>query len=130
MVQHFRVGRHTTDIQAMKTFYIDTLGLENLGEFKDHDGYSAVFIGSKDHTWHLEFTQSDDSPDHKPDEDDVLVFYTVDDKSYNELISKLDGANSEVVKAKNPYWDSNGRTYLDPDGFRVVICHRDWRYDT
>ena len=44
MVQHFRVGRHTTDIQAMKIFYIDILGLENLGEFKEHDGYSAVFL--------------------------------------------------------------------------------------
>ncbi len=77
-----------------------------------------------------ESTISDDRPDHKPDEDDVLVFYTFYEKSYSELISKLHGTNSEVVKAKNPYWDSNGRTYLDPDGFRVVICHRDWRYDT
>jgi hypothetical protein len=25
------------------------------------------------------------------------------------------------VKPKNPYWEKNGITFEDPDGFRVVI---------
>lgn len=28
--------------------------------------------------------------------------------------------------SKNPYWDEWGKTFIDPDSFRVVISYRDW----
>jgi Questin oxidase-like len=35
----------------------------------------------------------------------------------------------ESVKAFNPYWDRNGKTFEDPDGYRVVLQHANWPPD-
>ncbi|MFL9484467.1 VOC family protein [Chitinophagaceae bacterium LWZ2-11] len=116
-----RVARHTTDLQTIITFYQNILGLEILGSFKDHNNYDGVFLGIKDENWHLEFTISDELPDHKPDADDLLVFYPKTKEQYHELVTKLKAANIQESVAKNPYWRENGITFLDPDGFGIVI---------
>ena len=33
----------------------------------------------------------------------------------------MEKAGYRAVKAFNPYWDKNGRTFVDPDGYRVVL---------
>jgi len=30
------------------------------------------------------------------------------------------------VKPFNPYWDKKGRTFEDPDGYRVVLQNAEW----
>jgi len=35
-------------------------------------------------------------------------------------------AGFNVVNSLNPYWDVNGRTFVDPDGYRVVIQNKAW----
>jgi hypothetical protein len=30
------------------------------------------------------------------------------------------------VKSFNPYWDKKGKTFEDPDGYRVVLQHAAW----
>ena len=30
-------------------------------------------------------------------------------------------AGFQVVPSYNPYWDQDGQTFADPDGYRVVI---------
>ncbi len=32
----------------------------------------------------------------------------------------------EPVRSLNPYWDVRGRTFEDPDGYRVVLECADW----
>ena len=32
----------------------------------------------------------------------------------------------EPVEAFNPYWDKRGRTFEDPDGYRVVLQNARW----
>ena len=32
----------------------------------------------------------------------------------------------QVVSAFNPYWDRHGRTFADPDGYRVVLAQSHW----
>jgi len=125
MVKHFRVARHTDSIAKIKDFYVKILGLEIIGAF-DHHGYQGIFIGEKDTDSHLEFTQSDDKPNHRPDEEDVLVFYLGDTKAYKDCIKRLDDSSYKNVVSKNPYWDQWGKTYLDPDGFRVVVSFKEW----
>lgn len=115
-----RVARHTKDIDSIIDFYINILGIDFLGEFKNHEGYDGVFIGIKNKDWHLEFTASNEKPIHNSDEDDLLVFYCTLDQ-YLTLQKKFQERNINPVKAKNPYWNNNGLVYLDPDGFRVVI---------
>jgi catechol 2,3-dioxygenase-like lactoylglutathione lyase family enzyme len=116
-----RVARHTADLQQITYFYHDILGLEILGSFANHDGYDGVFLGHKNNGWHLEFTASNEMPVHEPDEDDLLVFYCNNAAEKINLKNRLIAAGFNQVKAKNPYWNQNGTTFVDPDGFRLVL---------
>lgn len=116
-----RVARHTQNLDPLIKFYRDFLGLEILGEFTNHAKYDGVFLGKQSLGWHLEFTVSDESPRHQPDEDDLLVFYLNSRQEYQRLKELFKANGIAEVEPKNPYWKENGTTYPDPDGFRVVI---------
>ncbi|NCD71869.1 VOC family protein [Mucilaginibacter agri] len=117
----FRIARHTNNLVPIIHFYKVLLGLSTLGEFKDHDGYDGVFLGLIGSDWHLEFTTSKEAPDHKPDEDDLLVFYLPTVAEYLSLKELFKANNVMELEAKNPYWKVNGATYADPDGYRIVL---------
>ena len=118
---NFRVARHTDNLEPIIKFYRDLLGLEVIGEFNNHDKYDGVFIGKVGLNWHLEFTTSEESPKHQTDKDDLLVFYLESEEEYISVKQKFDDNGLSSVQSKNPYWNNNGSTYLDPDGFRIVI---------
>jgi catechol 2,3-dioxygenase-like lactoylglutathione lyase family enzyme len=85
----FRSARHTDNRQPIISFYRNVLGLEILGDFKDHDGYDGVFLGIPGAGWHLEFTTSAERADHKPDDDDLLVFYPASAEEYESIIKRF-----------------------------------------
>jgi catechol 2,3-dioxygenase-like lactoylglutathione lyase family enzyme len=116
----FRFARHTNQLEKLVDFYVQIMGLHQLGEFKDHAGYEGVFIGKSGADWHLEFTQTTEPAKHTFDEDDLLVFY-LGSVAYDHLTEQISRGEIVPVKAKNPYWEENGITLLDPDGFRIVI---------
>jgi len=117
----FRISRHTNDLNRIIDFYGRVLGLKVLGEFKDHHNYSGVFMGIPGEGWHFEFTVSDVSPDHHADEDDLLVFYASSLMEFAEIKKRFIINKIKHVKPQNPYWEKNGITFEDPDGFRIVI---------
>ncbi len=124
----FRQARHTNQLKPIIDFYTKIIGLENLGEFENHNGYDGVFIGPADTFnsktgWHLEFTVSWEQPLHRPDEDDLLVFYPTTDKEFQEIVKRISIANIKPIPPKNIYWKRNGITILDPDGYGVVIVN-------
>lgn len=119
----FRVARHTNQIKEVETFYTKIMNLEILGDFKNHNGYDGVFIGKTDSNWHLEFTTTNENVNHKFDEDDCLVFYPEIQEEYDEIIERLKIHQIKRIKAKNPYWNENGISFLDPDGFVVIVSH-------
>lgn len=81
----FRYARHTKSLNDLANFYTEGLGLENLGEFKNHNNYNGVFLGIPNADWHLEFTESFSEPSHQPDPDDLIVYY-VHSKAHMEAI--------------------------------------------
>lgn len=117
----FRVARHTTNLERIKHFYHNILGLEVLGSFENHDNYDGLFLGKKGESWHLEFTVSDEAPKHQIDPDDLLVFYPESEEVLNRIISGLKDNNILPIKSKNPYWNKHGVEFLDPDNFRIII---------
>ncbi len=119
----FRYARHTTDLKKIEFFYQTILGLEKLGSFKDHQGYDGIFLGKKAENWHLEFTVSNELPDHKADDDDGIVLYPETKEEYNQILHQIEEYTIKKVQAKNSYWNENGVTILDPDDFRVIISH-------
>jgi len=116
-----RVARHTSNLQPLIDFYTGILGLQVIGGFKDHDNYDGVFLGGKNVAWHLEFTVSDDAPDHHADADDLLVVYPTIDE-FELLKERINNKNIKITEPKNPYWKENGICIVDPDGFGIVIA--------
>jgi hypothetical protein len=117
----FRFARHTNDLEQIKFFYIDILGFELLGGFQNHNGYDGVFIGKSSDNWHLEFTKSEEIVHFDFNEDDILVFYPNSKIEFDSFINKIQSTKIKFIKAKNPYWNENGKMFLDPDGYRIII---------
>lgn len=117
----FRYARHTNKLNVLTDFYTNIIGLELLGAFKNHEGFDGVFIGLKNKDWHLEFTQTEGKVNNKLDEDDLLILYPniIHFNIIKEMVFKN---NIPILKAKNPYWDTNGITIYDPDQYRVIIA--------
>lgn len=117
----FRCARHTDDLEKIEHFYCTVMGMEVIGRFTDHDGYSGVMLGKNGASWHLEFTQCASPAVHNFDEDDILVFYPANEDEYNSIIAQADQHSIERAAPKNPYWQRNGVMLLDPDGYRIVV---------
>jgi catechol 2,3-dioxygenase-like lactoylglutathione lyase family enzyme len=124
---HLRIARLSADLAAVVKFYRDGLGFEVLYEFKDHDGFDAVMLGRQGAAYHLAFVHK---AGHKvapaPLHDNLLVFYLPDADEWKSAVTRLKDLGHQSVKAFNPYWDRNGLTFEDPDGYRVVLQHASW----
>ncbi|RPG32271.1 MAG: VOC family protein [Muricauda sp. TMED12] len=117
----FRYARHTDDLERITDFYIRVMGFQALGSFKDHSRYDGVFLGIPGRDWHLEFTKSDDRADHRPDRDDLMVFYMEDAMELETIRDRAVAAQVPIVVPKNPYWRDNGVELTDPDGFGIIL---------
>src|SRR4051794_18650461 len=119
---HLRIARPTDDLAAVVKFYRDGLGFEVLSEFADHDGFDGVMLGRKGAAYHLEFTRkAGHTAGRAPTEDNLLVFYLPDEAEWLAAVTRLEQAGYRSAKAFNAYWDRHGRTFEDPDGYRVVL---------
>lgn len=126
-LSHLRVARPTDDLDAVVRFYRDGLGLDVLYEFRDHDGWDGVMLGRKGAGYHLEFTRKAGHEAGKaPTEDNLLVFYMPDRAEWQRAVERLLQHGYQPVVAFNPYWDKHGKTFADPDGYRVVLQNVPW----
>jgi catechol 2,3-dioxygenase-like lactoylglutathione lyase family enzyme len=118
-----RIARPTDRLDEVVAFYKDGLGLEEIGGFADHDGYTGVMLGLPGRDLHLEFTtHADGSPGAAPSRDNLLVFYLGDAEGRDAVAAQLEALGGTPVAAENPFWDSVGAlTFEDPDGWRVVL---------
>lgn len=123
-VVQVRVARPTDQLDKIKEFYVDGLGLEVVGHFENHQGYDGLMIGLPGKVYHLEFTQHvDGSPCPAPTHDNLLVFYMPDAKQIEVVVNSLDSLGYPVVEPENPYWVERGKTIEDPDGWRIVLMN-------
>lgn len=128
MPTHLRVARPVTDIQRAERLYTEGLGLAALGRFADHDGFDGVMVGEPGGTYHLEFTYCRTHPiNPAPTPEDLLVFYEPEHAAWLARCRRMDAAGFKPVRAMNPYWERDGRTFEDPDGYRVVIQCATWQ---
>ena len=123
-----RVARPTDRLDEVLRFYTDGLGLIRLGAFEDHDGFDGVMLGVPGSSYHLEFTRKRGHvAGRAPTEDNLLVFYLPDERQWREAVDRMIAAGYEPVPPFNPYWGRAGRTFQDPDGYRVVLQNASWR---
>lgn len=122
-----RVARPSDDIEALLPFYRDGLGFDVLYRFTDHDGFDGVMLGSRGAPYHFEFTRAHGHvAGRAPTPDNLLVFYLPDGPEWKATVDRMESAGFQSVPAFNPYWDRQGKTFEDPDGYRVVIQNAAW----
>jgi hypothetical protein len=122
-----RVARPSDNLDALLPFYEHGLGLTVLYRFEDHDGFDGVMLGAAGAPYHFEFTRArGHTAGRAPTADNLLVFYLPDEAEWRAAIERMRAAGFEPVPSFNPYWDRDGRTFEDPEGYRVVLQHDAW----
>ena len=122
---HLRVARPTNDLDALLPFYRDGLGFEILERFGEHEGFDGIMLGRSGMPYHLEFTTKiGHDAGRAPTADNLLVFYLPDADEFGAAVARMERSGFAHVTSFNPYWDRCGRTYEDPDGYRVVLANR------
>ena len=118
-----RVARHTNRPDEVVAFYRDGLGLPEIGRFDDHQGYDGVFLAVPGTDAHLEFTSGGQHAPPAPNPETLLVLYLGNDEAVADACERV---GAEPVEPANPYWQQQGVTLNDPDGFRVVLVPGSW----
>lgn len=118
-----RLARPARDLALSVRFYRDLLGLPVVGGFEGHAGYDGVFFGLPGGA-ELELTAGAARPAPST-EDDLLVLYVGTLREVESTGARLAAAGVARVASPNPYWNRTGQTYLDPDGYRLVVAAAD-----
>tara|TARA_B110000881_G_C18539191_1_gene497509 strand:+ start:813 stop:1211 length:399 start_codon:yes stop_codon:yes gene_type:complete len=122
-----RIARPTDNLSRITDMYVNGLGFSLLGTFEGHNGFDGSIIGHKDHNYHLEFTHHRGRKVGKaPSQDNLLVFYFTEIGIWQSCCKQMLIAGFVSVESYNDYWDVDGKTYEDIDGYRVVLQNREW----
>ena len=122
-----RVARPTDNLEAVARFYREGLGFAELYRFENHGGFDGVMLGPADAPYHFEFTRAHGHlAGRAPTSDNLLVFYLPDAREWQAAVQRMQAAGFAPVRAFTPYWDRDGATFEDPDGYRVVLQKAAW----
>lgn len=124
-VTQVRIARPTDKLEEVVHFYTEGIGLKRIGGFRGHSGYDGDFLGLPGVNYHLEFTQHEKgSPCPAPTKDNLLVLYIPNQDAVDRIVKRLQTMGYPSVPPDNPYWEHDGVTFEDPDGWRVVLMKR------
>ncbi len=124
-----RIARPTRDITGAEQFWVDGVGMKVQWRTDTgaDGGHALLMVGFPGAAWHLELVDDPAHAEaHLPDPEDLLAVY-LDGPIPADLVERIVAAGGTVVESRNPYWDRWGVTLCDPDGYRLVLCERDWR---
>jgi len=122
-----RIARPTSDLDAVVRFYREGLGLEELYRFANHDGFDGVMLGHRGAPYHFEFTRAHGhDAGRAPTQDNLVVFYLPQRSAWESAVARMRECGFSPVDSFNPYWDRNGVTFEDCDGYRVVLQNDSW----
>ncbi|MFZ6771913.1 VOC family protein [Undibacterium sp. SXout7W] len=122
-----RIARPVTHLQRSSAMYCEGLQWMVLSTFVDHQGFDGVIVGSEGLPYHLELTYCRrHSVTPQPTAEDLLVLYIADAQEWQSACDRMSAAGFLAVQSLNPYWDDKGRTFSDPDGYRVVLQNARW----
>lgn len=117
-----RIARPTDDAGPLLRFYCDGLGFEVIGGFQNHAGFDGVLLGHRGWPYHLAFTtHHGHRAGRAPTQENLLVFYLPDAAEWQSAVARLTSLGFGPVASVNPYWEARGKTFEDPDGYRVVL---------
>jgi catechol 2,3-dioxygenase-like lactoylglutathione lyase family enzyme len=127
MQAQLRIARPVSDLPRSESMYCAALSLVVLARFQDHHGFDGVMLGRSGMDYHFEFTQCREHPvSPTPTPEDLLVFYLPEREGWRSTCERLVDNGFICVTSFNPYWDVSGRTFEDPDGYRIVLQNAPW----
>src|SRR5579863_2901287 len=122
-----RVVRPSDNLEALLRFYREGHGLTLLYRFDDHDWFSGIMLGGEHAPYHFAFTRARGHvAGRAPTRDNLLVFFLPDAEEWRAAVQRMRDTGFEPVPSFNPYWDRDGVTFEDPDGYRVVLQREAW----
>ncbi len=122
-----RIARPTDRLEELAALYARALGFEELGRFVDHEGFDGILLGQRGAAYHLEFTtRRGYAAGGAPSDEHLLVFYEPEREAWKRACERMLSAGFRPVASCNPYWDVSGRSFEDPDGYRVVLQNAAW----
>ncbi|MFJ8088288.1 VOC family protein [Lysinibacillus sp. NPDC095746] len=123
-VAQVRVARPTDKLKEIEEFYCEGVGLEKIGSFSGHRGYTGIMIGLPNASYHLEFIEHiEGSPCPAPTTENLLVLYIPNRSTIQLIAERLLQMGYPEVEPENPYWAEKGITIEDPDGWRLVLMN-------
>jgi catechol 2,3-dioxygenase-like lactoylglutathione lyase family enzyme len=127
MHAQIRFARPVSSLARSVAMYGNGLGLEEIGRFEDHEGFDGVMLGHPGQDYHFEFTVCRLHPvTPTPTPEDLVVFYLPDPGAWQQACARMLEAGFVERAPFNPYWGRRGRTFEDPDGYRVVLERGRW----
>lgn len=61
-----------------------------------------------------------------PTAENLLVFFYSDAAEWERAVVRMEAHGYQALTSHNPYWDLRGKTFADPDGYRVVLQQAAW----
>lgn len=127
MQPHLRVARPTDHMPDILRFYRDGLGFEVIASFENHEDFDGIMLGHPNASYHFEFTvKHGHSAGRAPTQDNLLVFYLPDSTEWQQAVDRMIQNGFSSVPSFNPYWDKQGKTFEDADGYRIVLQNAAW----
>nr|WP_256734830.1 VOC family protein [Variovorax sp. dw_954] len=127
MSHHLRIARPVSDLAGTTDMYCRGLGLSIVGNFENHGGFDGVMLGFAASNYHFEFTYCRTHPvAAAPTVEELAVFYIPGEPEWKAACASMLAAGFKQVSSFNPYWESQGRTFEDKDGYRVVLQQGEW----
>ena len=127
MQTQLRIARPVSNLTRTERMYCGALQLTVLARFQNHQGFDGVMLGSAGMDYHFEFTHCSEHPvAPSPTKEDLLVFYIPDRHEWKSSCDRAVQNGFLLVTSFNPYWDVSGRTFEDPDGYRIVLQNAAW----
>jgi len=119
---HLRIARPVSDLAKTTAMYCRGLGLHIIGSFENHDGFDGVMLAFASSNYHFEFTHGrNDAVAPSPTLEDLIVLYIPEAAEWSAACVSMLDAGFKRVRSVNPYWEIRGRTYVDADGYRIVL---------
>jgi catechol 2,3-dioxygenase-like lactoylglutathione lyase family enzyme len=122
-----RIARPTDNLESLAKFYREGFGFKELFRFEDHEGFDGIMLGLPGASYHLEFTHArGHRVGRAPNPEHLLVFYLPEEAQWRAAVTRLVELGHGPVPPFNPYWERDGLTFEDPDGYRIVLQRAQW----
>ena len=128
---HLRIARPSRDLAAAEEFWVRGLGMDVLWRTAAAgEEHALLMLGWQHAAWHLELVEDLDAAQaSKPTDEDLLVLH-LGAPLHEDMAQRLLQAGGVPARPRNPYWQRWGTTYVDPDGYILVLSHRSWSWIT